>query len=80
MPYGDTSNYILQRYFGLSEIRNAEVQEKIDAAADELAKDKPDLGKVKEQLEWLEKRGVRYDEAYKLNLDLKRKEKYAQGE
>ena len=78
MPYGDTSNYILQRFFGLKKIRNGNVQQRIDDAADELAKPKPDLQKVKSDMDWLKENEVQYDEMYKLSLELMKKQKHAQ--
>lgn len=75
MPYGDTSNYILQRYFGLKQIRNAEVQQKIDEASQELSKESPDFILVKSNLEWLKQNDVQYDEVFKLNLELLKKHK-----
>jgi len=78
MPYGDEANYILKRYFGLENVRNGDVQRKIDNASDELAKANSDLTIVRENLEWLSAHNVHYDEKYKLNLELTKREKYAQ--
>jgi predicted ATP-binding protein involved in virulence len=75
IPYGDNSDYILKRFFGLNEVRNPKVQREIDAIAAELGKQKPNLELVELALDKLGKEGVNFDEAAKMYLVLAQKKK-----
>lgn len=75
IPYGDNGDYILKRFFGLTEVRNPKVQREIDAIASELGKQKPDLEQVEQALDKLSQEGVNFDEAAKMRLVLAQKKK-----
>ena len=75
IPYGDNGDYILKRFFGLNSVRNPEVQHKIDAIAEELAKIHPDLEFVEQSLRELSSKGVQYDEAVRMHVLLAQKKK-----
>lgn len=75
IPYGDNGDYILKRFFGLSAVRNPEVQLKIDTASEELAKAHPNLEFVEQILRELSTKGVQYDEAVRMHLLLAQKKK-----
>lgn len=75
IPYGDNGDYILKRFFGLNAVRNPEVQHQIDAVAEELVKDQPNLKFVEQILRELSVKGVQYDEAVRMHLLLAQKKK-----
>lgn len=75
VPYGDNGDYILKRFFGLTEVRNPKVQREIDAIASELGKQKPDFEQVEQALDKLSQEGVNFDEAAKMRLVLAQKKK-----
>lgn len=75
IPYGDNGDYILKRFFGLSAVRNPEVQQKIDSVAEELSKVQPDLKFVEQALKEFSEKGVQYDEAVRMHLLLAQKKK-----
>ena len=75
IPYGDNGDYILKRFFGLSDVRNPKVQREIDALAAELGKQKPNVEEVEQALDKLSREGVNFDEAAKMRLVLAQKKK-----
>lgn len=75
IPYGDNGDYILKRFFGLSAVRNPEVQQKIDNVAEELCKVHPDLKFVEQALNEFSEKGIQYDEAVKMHLLFAQKKK-----
>ena len=75
IPYGDNGDYILKRFFGLSDVRNPKVQREIDALAAELGKKKPNVDQVEQALDKLRREGVNFDEAAKMRLVLAQKKK-----
>ena len=77
VPYGDNGDYILKRFFGLSTVRNPEVQEEIDSISTALSQESPDLAEVEEKLNLLKEKGVQFDESVKMRLQLARKKRGA---
>lgn len=75
IPYGDNGDYILKRFFGLSAVRNPQVQDEIDSISAELSKEHPDLDDVERRLNGLKEKGVQFEESVKMRLQLARKRK-----
>lgn len=77
IPYGDNGDYILKRFFGLSSVRNPEVQAEIDYISKELNKDHPDFLEIERKLDALKEKGVQFEESVKMRLQLAQKKKKA---
>lgn len=77
IPYGDNSDYILKRFFGLESVRNPEVQSEIDSISAELGKESPDINSVERKLNALRDKGVQFEESVKMRLKLAQKKKEA---
>lgn len=77
IPYGDNSDYILKRFFGLSAVRNPEVQAEIDYISKELNKEHPDFLEIERKLDALKEKGVQFEESVKMRLQLAQKKKKA---
>ena len=77
IPYGDNGDYILKRFFGLSSVRNLQVQEEIDNISAELSKEHPDLNEIERKLDTLKEKGVQFEESVKMRLQLAQKKKKA---
>lgn len=77
IPYGDNGDYILKRFFGLSSVRNPEVQAEIDYISKELNKEHPDFLEIERKLNALTEKGVQFEESVKMRLQLAQKKKKA---
>lgn len=77
IPYGDNGDYILKRFFGLSSVRNPEVQAEIDYISKELNKEHPDFIEIERKLDALKEKGVQFEESVKMRLQLAQKKKKA---
>lgn len=75
IPYGDNSDYILKRFFGLSAVRNPDVQAEIDSISRELSKDQANLNEIERRLDSLKDKGVQFEESVKMRLQLAQKKK-----
>ena len=75
IPYGDNSDYILKRFFGLRSVRNPQVQEEIDSISAELVKEHPNFDEIERKLDDLKNKGVQFEESVKMRLELARKKK-----
>ena len=75
IPYGDSSDYILKRFFGLSSVRNPQVQAEIDAISSALSKEHSDLEEIERKLDKLREKGVQFEESVKMRLQLAQKKK-----
>lgn len=78
-PYGDSSDYILKRFYAMDLNRNSEVDKLISCIKEELKKDKPNIGFVEEKLNWLRDNEVEFDEKYVLSLKLMKAKKNAEN-
>ena len=77
IPYGDNGDYILMRFFGLTSVRNPEVQAEIDHISKELNNEHPDFHEIERRLDALKDKGVQFEESVKMRLLLARKMKKA---
>jgi len=77
IPYGDNGDYILKRFFGLTSVRNPEVQAEIDFISAELSKEHPDFAVVESKLNMLKEQRVQFEESAKMRLQLAQKKKNA---
>lgn len=77
IPYGDNSDYILKRFYGLSFVRNPMVQAEIDSISSALSGEHPDLEEIERKLDSLNERGVQFEESVKMRLLLAQKKKKA---
>ena len=75
IPYGDNGDYILKRFFGLTSVRNPEVQAEIDFISAELSKEHPNLAVVESKLNMLKEQRVQFEESAKMRLQLAQKKK-----
>lgn len=75
IPYGDNGDYILKRFFGLSSVRNPQVQNEIDSISSELCKIHPDINMIEHKLNELRAKGVQFEESVKMRLQLAQKKK-----
>lgn len=75
IPYGDNGDYILKRFFGLSSVRNPQVQNEIDSISSELSKIHPDINMIEHKLNELRAKGVQFEESVKMRLQLAQKKK-----
>lgn len=80
IPYGDNGDYILKRFFGLSSVRNPQVQAEIDIISSELGKDHPNFNEIERKLDALKEQGVQFEESVKMRLQLAQKRRKAHEE
>lgn len=78
-PYGDSSDYILTRFYAMEHNRNTEVDKLIVDIKEELRKDNPNIAYVEAKLNWLRDNDVQFDELYVLNLQLMKAKKNAEN-
>lgn len=75
IPYGDNGDYILKRFFGLTSVRNPDVQAEIDRISAELSKEHPNIKEIEHKLDTLREKGVQFEESVKMRLLLAQKKK-----
>lgn len=77
IPYGDNGDYILKRFFGLTAVRNPQVQTEIDSISSALSQSNSNLNEIERKLDLLKEQGVQFEESVKMRLLLAQKKKKA---
>ena len=75
IPYGDNSDYILKRFFGLNAVRNPKVQAEIDGISHALSQEQLDIDEIERKLNNLKDKGVQFEESVRMRLVLAQKKK-----